>query len=166
MSRVKRKSFEPGHQRNFLVVIDDTPECDRAVYYASRRAARTNSNVVMLAVVAIGDSNQQWLGVGDLMRQEAHEEAEKLLDHFAARAKNLAGIEPERVVREGNKADEVLKVIDEDEDVAILVLASASGNEGPGPLVTSLAGSGSSTFPIPITIVPGSLSDEELDALA
>jgi nucleotide-binding universal stress UspA family protein len=161
-----RKAFEPGHQRNFLVVIDETPECDRAVYYGSRRAARTNSNLVMLAVVPIGESNQQWLGVGDLMRQEAHEEVQKRLDHYAARAKNLAGIEPERVVKEGAKTDEVLKLIEEDEDIAVLVLAAASGNEGPGPLVSSLAHTGSGSFPIPITIVPGTLTDEEPDALS
>ncbi len=120
----------------------------------------------MLGVVPLGESNQQWLGVGELMREEAHEEVQKRLDHYAARAKNLAGIEPERVIREGAKAEEVLKLIDEDEDIAVLVLAAAAGNEGPGPLVSSLAGSGSGTFPIPITIVPGNLTDEELDALA
>ena len=83
----------------------------------------------MLAVVPIGESNQQWLGVGDLMRQEAHEEVERRLDHYTARAKNLAGVEPERVVREGMQTEEVLKVIEEDEDIAILVLAAASGTD-------------------------------------
>jgi nucleotide-binding universal stress UspA family protein len=165
MSRA-RKAFEPGHQRNFLVVVDETPECDRAVYYGSRRAARTNSNLVMLGVVPLGESNQQWLGVGDLMLQEAHEEVQKRLDHYAARAKNLAGIEPERTVREGAKVDEVMKLIDEDEDIAVLVLAAATGNDGPGPLVSSLAHAGSGSFPVPITIVPGNLTDEELDALS
>jgi nucleotide-binding universal stress UspA family protein len=120
----------------------------------------------MLAVVPLGESNQQWLGVGDLMRQEAHEEVAKRLDHFAARARNLGGVEAERVVREGAVADEVLKAIDADGDIDILVLAAGIGNEGPGPLVSSLAGAGASTFPIPITIVPGNLSDEELDALS
>ena len=165
MSRT-RKSYEPGHQRKFLVVIDDTPECDRAVYYGSRRAARTNAKLIMVTVIPVGEVNQQWLGVGDLMRAEAHEEAEKRLDHFALRAHNLTGIDPERVVREGNKADEVLKVIDEDEDIAVLVLAAGTGKEGPGPLVSSIVATGSASFPIPITIVPESLSDEELDALA
>jgi len=150
MSRT-RKSHEPGHQRKFLVVIDDTPECDRAVYYGSRRAARTNAKLTMLTVIPVGEVNQQWLGVGDLMRAEAH---------------NIAGIDPERIVREGNKADEVLKAIDEDEDIAVLVLAAGTGKEGPGPLVSSIVATGSASFPIPITIVPGSLSDEELDALA
>ena len=161
-----RKSYEPGHQRKFLVVVDETPECDRAVYYGSRRASRTDGKLVMLTVLPVGEVNQQWLGVGDLMRAEAHEEAEKRLEHFAMRAKNLAGIEPERIVREGAKAEEVLKVIDEDEDIGVLVLAAGSGTEGPGPLVSAIALSSSASFPIPITIVPGNLSDKELDALS
>jgi nucleotide-binding universal stress UspA family protein len=161
-----RKSYEPGHQRSFLVIIDETPECDRAVYFASRRVMRTGGRLVMLAVVSVGEVNQQWLGVGDLMLEEAREEAEGRLDQYAARARNLAGIEPERALRQGTKAEEILKLIDEDEDIAVLVLAAGTGAEGPGPLVSSLAGVGSGTFPIPITIVPGHLSDEDLDALA
>jgi nucleotide-binding universal stress UspA family protein len=163
----KRKSFEPGHLRKFLVVVDETPECDRAVYYAARRAARTGGKLLLFAAVQVGGQDvQQMFGVGDLMREEAREEAEGRLDHFAARARNLAGVDPERVLREGAKADEILKFIDEDEDIAILVLAAGTSKEGPGPLVASIAGASSGTFPIPITLVPGHLKDEELDAMA
>ena len=69
-------------------------------------------------------------------------------------------------MREGVTADVVVKLIDEDEDIAILVLAAGAAKEGPGPLVSSLAGGSAGTFPIPITIVPGDLSDEELDGLS
>jgi nucleotide-binding universal stress UspA family protein len=162
----KRKSHEPGHLRKLLVIVDETPECDRAVYYAARRAARTGGRLVLLSAISIGEVNQQWLGVGDLMLEEAREEAEGRLDHYAARARNLAGIDPERVLRQGVKADEIVKFIDEDEDIAVLVLAAGTGKEGPGPLVSSLAGAGAGAFPIPITIVPGHLKDEDLDALA
>jgi nucleotide-binding universal stress UspA family protein len=161
-----RQSFESGHHRKFLVVIDETPECDRAVYYASRRAVRTGGKLVMLACISTGEASQQWLGVGDLMRAEARDEVEKRLDHFSARARHLAGIDAERVIREGNKPEEIQKLIEEDPDISILVLAASRESQGPGPLVSSLAGSRSVTMTIPITIVPGELTDEELDALA
>jgi nucleotide-binding universal stress UspA family protein len=164
MSR-KRNNEAPPPARKFLVIIDETPECDRAVYFASRRAARTGGKLVMLAVPVL-EGNQEWLGVGDLMRQEAHEEAEKRLAEFAARARSLAGVDAERVVREGKKAEEILKLIEADHEIAILVLAAGTGAEGPGPLVSSLAGTGSGSFPIPITIVPGHLTDAQLDALS
>jgi nucleotide-binding universal stress UspA family protein len=165
MSR-KRRSYDPGHKRKYLVVIDDTPECDRAVYWASKRAARSGeATVLMLHVIATQDRNQQWLGVADIMRAEAHEEANAILDRYAARANGVAGITPERVIREGNIADEILKLIDEDEDIGILVLAAATEKEGPGPLVANLSKS-AGTYPIPVAIVPGHLSDEEIDALS
>ncbi|MFI4888850.1 MAG: universal stress protein, partial [Burkholderiales bacterium] len=66
----RRRSYEAGHQPKLLVVIDDTEECDRAVYYASRRAARIGANVIMLRVIETQDASQQWLGVADIMRAE------------------------------------------------------------------------------------------------
>jgi nucleotide-binding universal stress UspA family protein len=164
MSR-KRRSYEAGHRPKFLVVIDQSPECDRAVYYASRRAARTGSGVVMLLVIEPHDRHQQWLGVADIMLAEANEAAHAVLDRFAARANGAAGITPERVIRDGDKAQEILDLIEADEDIAVLVLAAGTDIEGPGPLVVNI-GRSSGTFPIPIAIVPGHLSDEELDALS
>jgi nucleotide-binding universal stress UspA family protein len=163
MSR-KRRSYESGHRPKYLVVIDDTPECDRAVYYASRRSARTNAGVVMLRVIGTEDRNQQWLGVADIMRAEAQEEAQAMLARSAARAQAIAGVAAEQVIREGETADEILKLIEEDEDIAILVLAAGTGKEGPGPLVADLS-STAATFPIPVAIVPGHLGDADLDAM-
>jgi nucleotide-binding universal stress UspA family protein len=164
MSR-KRRSYEAGHKPKFLVVIDDTEECDRAVYYASRRAARIGGGVIMLHVIETEDRNQQWLGVADIMRAEALETANAVLDRYGARANGVAGITPERVIKEGDKAQQILELIDEDEDIAVLVIAASTGKEGPGPLVSSL-GKTAGTFPIPIALVPGHLADEDLDAMS
>jgi nucleotide-binding universal stress UspA family protein len=163
--RSRRRSTEPGHRRKFLIVVDDTVECDRAIYFASRRAQSTGGSVLMLAITEPPDG-QTWRGVEEMMRQEAKDAAEAALEAASARARAVSGIEPERLVREGDKAEVIATVIAEDEDVAILVLAAGTGREGPGPLVSTLAGKASGTFPIPITIVPGDLTDHEIDALA
>jgi nucleotide-binding universal stress UspA family protein len=164
MSR-KRRSYEAGHKPKFLVVVDETEECDRAIYFASRRAVRIGGAVVLLRVIETEDRNQQWLGVADIMKAEALEDANAALGRASARANGAAGITPERVVREGDRSEEILKLIDEDEDIALLVLAASTGKEGPGPLVSSL-GKTAGTFPIPIAVVPGHLSDDDLDAMA
>jgi nucleotide-binding universal stress UspA family protein len=161
----KRRSYEAGHSPKFLVVIDDSPECDRAVYFASRRAMRTGAGVLMLRVIETHDHSQQWLGVADIMRAEAHEEANAILDRHAARASSITGVTPERVIREGDKAEELLKLIEENEDIAVLMLAAGTGTEGPGPLISSLVRT-AGTFPIPLAIVPGHLSDEDLDTMS
>jgi len=160
----RRRSNEAGHIRKYLVVIDDTEECDRAVFWSAKRAAHTKSGIVMLRVIEPGDRNQQWLGVADIMKAEAEEAAHAALDKYAARIADIAGIAPDRAVREGDPADEMLKLIEEDLDIGILVLAAATGKEGPGPLVSSVA-KNAGTFPIPVAIVPGQLSDEDLEAL-
>lgn len=161
----RRRSFETGHRPKFLVVVDETPECDRAVRFAARRVARLGAKLIMLAISQPPDGFE-WLGVGDVMREEAEEEAAAVLEQAADKARDAAGVQPELVVRVGQKNDEILKLIEEDEDISFLVLAAGMAKEGPGPLVTSLAGKAASTFPVPVVIVPGSLSDEEIDALA
>jgi nucleotide-binding universal stress UspA family protein len=161
----RRRSYEAGHKPKWLVVIDDTEECDRAVYFAARRAARVGAGVIMLRVIETHDRNQQWAGVADIMKAEAHEEANAALDKYATRANGMAGITPERVVREGTTADEILGLIEDDEDIAILVLAAASDKEGPGPLVAGLS-KNAGDFPIPVAVVPSHLSDEDLDSMS
>jgi nucleotide-binding universal stress UspA family protein len=160
----KRLMREAGHRRKFLSIIDDTPECERAVAYASKRAESTGGMLVLLYVIEPGDF-QHWLGVEKIMREEANAAARAALDVYATKVREKHGIEPELVVREGKPAEEIHKLIEEDQDIAILVLAAGAGKEGPGPLVASIAGKGAA-FPIPVTVVPQNLSDEEIQSLA
>ncbi len=136
----QRRSYETGHKPKCLVIVDDSAEWDRAVYYASRWAIRVGGGVVMLRVIETEDQNQQWLGVADIMRAEA-------------------------VIREGDPTEQILDVIDQDVDISILVLAANPGAEGPGPIITTMAKT-MGEFPIPVTIVPGGLTDAEIDALS
>jgi nucleotide-binding universal stress UspA family protein len=161
----QRRSYETGHKPKCLVIVDDTAEWDRAVYYASRWAIRAGGGVVMLRIVEIEDQNQQWLGVADIMHAEAIEDANAALDRAAGRANGIAAITPERVIREGDPTEQVIDVIEKDVDIAMLVLAANPGPEGPGPLISAMTAA-VGTFPVPIVIVPGDLSDTEIDALS
>lgn len=160
----RRLSREAGHRRKFLAVIDDTPECERAVAYASRRAKSTGGALVLLFVIEPGDF-QHWLGVEKIMREEAAASAASALDAQAVKVRETLGIEPELVVREGKTSEEIHRLIEEDQDIAILVLAAGASKEGPGPLVASIAGK-AAAFPIPVTVVPQSLSDEDIESIA
>jgi nucleotide-binding universal stress UspA family protein len=161
----QRRSYETGHKPKCLVIVDETAEWDRAVYYASRWAIRVGGGVVMLRIIETEDQNQQWLGVADIMRAEAQEDADVALDRAAGRANGIAAITPERVIREGDPTEQILDVIDKDVDISMLVLAANPGAEGPGPLITLMA-SVVGAFPIPVMIVPGDLSDADIDGLS
>ena len=159
----RRRSREEGHRRKFMAVIDDTPECERAIRYAAMRARNSNGGMVIVYVIAPGDF-QHWLGVEEIMRAEAMEEAEAIVTKAAEKVRQEIGIDPETHIRQGNTVEEIHSVIEEDQDIAILVLAAGSAKDGPGPLVSSIAGR-AAAFPIPVTVLPDTLSDEEIDAL-
>ncbi len=161
----RRRAYEPGHRPKILIVVDETPECDRSVLFAARRARRSGANIIMLAIV-IPEEGQPWLGIGDLMRAEAEAEANQRLDRAAELVRREAGFEPERIIRSGQPAAEVMGLIEADEDIAILVLAAGIGKEGPGPLVSHIAGRVAANFPVPVTIVPGGLAEADFEALA
>ncbi|UJQ93512.1 universal stress protein [Mariluticola halotolerans] len=157
-------SEQDEYKRKFLVIIDDTEECDRAVTFAAYRVRRTGGTVVLMGVIE-PDDFQHWLGVEKIMRAEALEEVERLLDLRTARIATIGKIKVETVVREGRKAEEIEKLIDEDKDIAILVLAAGTSSEGPGPLVSAFASRGATALPIPVTIIPGGLSDDQIAAV-
>lgn len=152
------------YKRKFLVVIDDTEECDRAVTFAAYRVRRTGGTVVLMAIIE-SEQFQHWLGVEKIMRAEAMEDAERLLEIRKARIGTIGKINVETVVREGRKAEEVEQLINEDKDIAILVLAAGTSSEGPGPLVSAFASRGANALPIPVTIIPGGLTDEQIAAV-
>src|SRR3954468_13114994 len=152
-------------RRKFLAVVDETEECKVALRFAARRAQHTDGLVSLLYVILPADF-QQWAGVERKMREEAREEAERALHEAAKTVNEIVGSTPELVIREGRPADEIRAFIQEDRAISILVLAAGLSNEGPGPLVSLIAGPSGNAYPIPVTVVPGSLSDEQVDALA
>lgn len=169
MARMKkRRSFEAGHIRKFLLIVDDSVEVDSALFYAASRIQHSSGTIVMLYVIQ-PEEYQHWMGVRAVQIEEETNKAKALFRLFR-RKLNQAGFEnvlSEEVIREGEKAQEIVRLIDEDEDIAILVLGAATDAKGPGPLVSSLAaGKAAGSFPIPVTIVPGKLSLADIRALA
>lgn len=149
--------------RKFLVVLDDSTECLNAMRFAAMRAAHTKAGVEILAVIPPEEFNH-WIGVGDLMREEARERIQVHFEVFAKWMRDRQGVDPELVIREGEPLKEIMAQVQEDPDIGVLVLGAGTGRQGPGPLVTYMA-KNSGSLPIPVTIVPGDLSKERLEAI-
>lgn len=149
--------------RKFLVVLDDSRECLNAMRFAAMRAAHTGGGVEILSVIPPDEFNH-WIGVGDLMREEARERIVAHFEVFAKWMRDKQGVDPELVVREGEPLTEILAQIQDDPEVGVLVLGAGTDKKGPGPLVTQLT-KASGSLSIPITIVPGELSKERLEAI-
>lgn len=167
--RRKRPIYAEGHKRKFLVVVDETLECESALAFAASRAQRTKGQLALLYVIEPEDEAMHWLGVEEVAREEGQNKAKAVFRLFGRKLKALGfeNLVPEEIVREGTKAEEIAKLIEEDQDIGVLVLGASKDPAGPGPLVSSLAGGRlAGVFPTPITVVPGHLSTEEILALA
>ena len=149
--------------RKFLVILDDSRECLNAMRFAAMRAASTGGGVEILAIISPEEFNH-WIGVGDLMREEQRERIEAHFEVFAKWMRDKQGVDPELVIREGEPVAEIMAQVSEDDQIGVLVLGAGSGKKGPGPLVTQLT-KNAGTLPMPITIVPGDLSKERLEAI-
>jgi len=151
------------YARKFLVLIDESPTCDRAVSFAANRVKRTGGTLVLLGVIDSEDFDQ-FIGVADAMRAEARDRAERMLDTRIARIRQIGQIRTETVIREGRPAEAIEEVVTADPGIAILVLAAGQGDKGPGPLVTHFAAH--NRLHVLVTIVPGAMTDEEIVAVA
>ncbi len=149
--------------RKFLVVLDDSRECLNAMRFAAMRAAHTGAGVAILSVIRPEEFNH-WIGVGEIMREEARERIHAHFEVFAKWMRDKQGVDPELIVREGEAVDQILDVIQTNPEIGVLVLGAGTDKKGPGPLVTQLTRQ-SGSLPIPITIVPGDLSKEKLEAI-
>ena len=149
--------------RKFLVILDDSQEYLNAMRFAAMRAARTGGGVEVLAVIPPEEFNH-WIGVSDIMRSEARERIEVHFEVFAKWMHDRQGIDPELVIREGEPIQEILAQVKDDPEIGVLVLGAGTDKKGPGPLVSQLTKNAGS-LPVPITIVPGDLSKERLEAM-
>ncbi len=149
--------------RKFLVVLDGSQECLNAMRFAAMRAASTGGGVTILSVIP-PEEFQHWIGVGDIMREEARDRIEAHFEVFAKWMRDKHGIQPDLAIREGEPVPEILSLIRDDSEIGVLVLGAGTDKSGPGPLVTQMT-KASGTLPVPITIVPGEMSKERLEAI-
>jgi len=167
-AKTKRRAFEAGHNRKFLVVVDDSSEFEVALYFAARVANRTGGRLAMLYVnEPVKQSG--WFHIKRDGPEDPKARAQEQIAKFRGKLDELGlkKLKTEAIIRTGDKAEEIIRVIERDEDIAVLVLGASVKRRGPGPLVSSLAtGSRAGTFPIPIYIVPGDLTPQEVAALA
>jgi nucleotide-binding universal stress UspA family protein len=155
----------PAAGRVFMVVIDETPELKLAIRYACLRARKTGGRVAMLHVTAPEDT-QVWIGVSRRIKEESRQQAEALMQKMAAEVQKLSGAMPVLYFREGDRREEVMKLIDEEPSISVLVLGAATGPKGPGPLVQALTSKYVGKLRVPVTIVPGNLSADDVDHVA
>ena len=150
--------------KTFLCVVDDTPEFAAALHFACCRAVNTGGRVALLYVTQPAEF-QHWAAVGDRMRQEAREEAEEMLAVVSGRVQEKTGQTTAVYIREGTVREQVVDLINDETHISFLVLGAASGTDGPGPLISYLVERMTGELRVPVVIVPGGLSNEDIEAI-
>lgn len=154
----------PPRTRIYLCVADGTEESRTAIRFASLRARRTDGRVALLMVMPQEDY-QGFLAIDSLIAQEAWEEAKLRLDRLGLEVKRWSGHLPCVYVREGKPRDALLDLLSGDKEVTIVMLGAPEDDDNPSPLIAALASKYFSQIKVPVTIVPGGLSDTEVDEL-
>jgi nucleotide-binding universal stress UspA family protein len=150
--------------RTYLVVVNDSEETRVALRFAARRAAKTGGSVEVLAIVQPQDF-VQWGGVQAAIEEEQRLRIEASVAANVGEIMDAAGIKPEIVIRQGEPVDVVRAYVGTRQDIAALVLGAAPSGH-PGPVVEDFTGHDAGKLPCPVMIIPGSLTDEQLEQLS
>ncbi|MGB1360789.1 MAG: universal stress protein [Alphaproteobacteria bacterium] len=151
---------------NFLVLVDNSDEMTVALKFACLRANATGGHVTLAYIIEPSSGGENWLAISEIAKQEAEEEAKETIQKYVEQVQRHTGETPKIIMREGNVAEEFAKLISEEKSISIAVLAACATDANPGPVISYLMGKGIGSFHVPITIVPGSITDDELEAIA
>jgi nucleotide-binding universal stress UspA family protein len=149
----------------YLVCIDNTDVSRIALRFACIKGKRRNILIDMLHVIPPSDI--QTIGaVASKIEKDQRDEAEALLQDMAKEAFELSGIRPSLWIRQGNPADEIIAQTLEDYDANMLVLGVTPGTKSGKRVIQSLTSQAGDKLLIPMMLVPGNLTDKQMEALA
>lgn len=149
----------------FLVCIDGSQESRVALRFACIKAKKRGGLVDVLHVTEPAEV-QPLFSIADKVREERREEAEELLKQICNDAYESTGITVSLILREGKIGDAIIAAIQEDTDVNMLVLGVAASHAGHGKLMSWLAGQMGEKMLIPLMLVPGNLTDQQIEELS
>lgn len=148
----------------FLVCVDQHDESRAALKFACLRGVTRGAIVDIIHVTSPVDF--QTIGaIADRMSEERRAEGEKVLLQHANIAQQLYDITPGLILRDGSAGEEIIKAVEEMGDVSVIVIGTAHHTKGRGKLAAWLAQQLGQKLFIPLLMVPGNLTDEQLQSL-
>jgi nucleotide-binding universal stress UspA family protein len=147
--------------RVYLVIIDDTAEALVALRFASRRAIKTGGSLHLIEPQPF----VAFAGVQATIDEEARERAQTTAATAASSILSDGGAMPLISVQQGEGVKVVRDYLEQNPEISALVLG-AGLESGPGPLVSHFAGTHAGSLPCPVFVIPGTLSDADIDRLS
>src|SRR5262245_33440639 len=154
-----------GLSRKFLAISDETEECMSALVFAAMRAKAVGAGLIILRCARVPGVGG-WIGLDKDISQDAIDAARVKATQHVDTVEGRTGMKAELHVSDEEAVDAIRKLVDSDTAIQVLILAAGAGRAGPGPLVSRLAkGRPLATRPIAVTVIPGDLTDEQLDEM-
>jgi hypothetical protein len=151
--------------RKFLAVSDETEECLSALIFAGMRSKAVGAGLVILRCARVPGLGG-WIGLDKDISQDAVDAARVKATQHADAVEARTGVVAELVVVDEEPIDAIRKLVEGDASIKVLILAAGTGRLGPGPLVSRLAkGKPIASRPIAVTVIPGDLTDKQLDEI-
>lgn len=162
---VQNDSHPMMRPSKFLVCINDSDESRVALRFACIKAKKRGGVVDILHVLEPADI-QTLFAVADKMREERRQEAEALMKRFSDEAFAISGITPNLILREGQIGAEIVAASLEDVDANMLVLGASPASSNKGRILSGLVGQLGDKLLIPMMLVPGNLTDQQIEELS
>ena len=152
-----------NNNRYILVIADDSPEMEIALEYACARSKKTSRKIIIATFIKPLDVLTTQ-GVTEIMKNEAREAADKILQKAANHVKESTGEMPALAIREGETIIELKKLLEEEKNINVLVLAANSDpkNKDSNVIINSLVSQEIDNIRVPIMIVPGNFSKDHI----
>jgi nucleotide-binding universal stress UspA family protein len=149
----------------YLVCVDANESSRVALHFACKKAIKRGGTVEILHVVPPADM-QNLFGVMDKVKEERKQEAEIMARSLTESAFQSTGFTPAVQIREGRPGEEIINAALADNDVNMLVLGASPESAKRGNLIQWLAGKLGDRLLVPIMLVPGNLTDLQIDELS
>lgn len=149
---------------NYLVCVNSEDYSQTALQFACK-LAKTNNGLVTILHVIEPSEYHSFGGVEKAMQSEKQESAQELMDDLSQKASEWFGSATILQVKEGKIEDEIIEVVENDETINMMIVGAASDGASKSKILPPLVSSLGSKLSIPMMIIPGNLSDEQIDDL-
>lgn len=148
----------------YLIIADQSEEFHVALDYACS-LAKTRRGYVAVAHITDLEGFVHWGKVEAMMRHDLRQQSEEEIWAIAKSIHDDYAMMPSLYIREGQTADCIIDIINEEPNIRSLVLAASGSKAGPGPLISHFLGKGADSLNVPMVVVPEHLDKEKIQSI-
>jgi hypothetical protein len=149
-------------KNKYLICVSNLKNCSAALKYAALKAKKDKALIEILSVIDTVNKGYGLFSIDKIMDKENRKNQEETLNEISNFIKKISNIVPVINIKEGIISDEISKVLEKDKSINLVILSSCEESSSKGKLISHIAELSAVKIFTPITIIPNSLSEEEI----